>query len=162
MEEKNSSKKISLIPPEANTMLKASWTERPSRMMREAAQILSPSMTLSTRASEPWRRAGRTSYSTNISAVMEDWKAWKASLWHTFGYTNTRVSMSRDATVSKNKINLIAQDYFNSKRVYKKQRTTGGMPLPKPTDMDMTKHSDYFVWKDTAERVAWRCDCTVW
>ena len=22
------------------------------------------------------------------------------------------------------------------------------MPHPKPTDLDMTKHSDYFVWKD--------------
>jgi len=35
------------------------------------------------------------------------------------------------------------------------------MPYPKPTDLDMTKHSDYFVWKDTSERVAWRCDYTV-
>jgi len=25
----------------------------------------------------------------------------------------------------------------------------------------MTKHSDYFVWKDTSERVAWHCDYTV-
>ena len=25
------------------------------------------------------------------------------------------------------------------------------MPHPKPTDLDMTKHSDYFVWKDTSE-----------
>jgi len=25
----------------------------------------------------------------------------------------------------------------------------------------MTKHSDYFVWKDTSERVARRCDDTV-
>jgi len=32
---------------------------------------------------------------------------------------------------------------------------------PKPTDLDMTKHSDYFVWKDTSERVARRCDYTV-
>jgi len=31
------------------------------------------------------------------------------------------------------------------------------MPHPK----DMTKHSGYFVWKDTSERVAWRCDDTV-
>ena len=35
------------------------------------------------------------------------------------------------------------------------------MPHPKPTDLDMTKHSDYFVWKDTSERVARRCDDTV-
>ena len=35
------------------------------------------------------------------------------------------------------------------------------MPHPKPTDLDMTKHSDYFVWKDTSERVAWRCEYTV-
>jgi len=35
------------------------------------------------------------------------------------------------------------------------------MPHPKPTDLDMTKHSDYFVWKDTSERVARRCDYTV-
>jgi len=56
------------------------------------------------------------------------------------GYTHTKVSMPRDATVCKNKINLIAQHYFNSKRVYKKQRTTGEMPHPKPTDLDMTKH----------------------
>jgi len=35
------------------------------------------------------------------------------------------------------------------------------MPHPKPTDLEMTKHSDYFVWKDTSERVARRCDCTV-
>jgi len=76
-----------------------------------------------------------------VTKKIEEKKFLKKNL----GYTNTRVSMSRDATVSKNKINLIAQDYFNSKRVYKKQRTTGGMPLPKPTDMDMTKHSDYFV-----------------
>jgi len=34
------------------------------------------------------------------------------------------------------------------------------MPHPKPTDLDMTKHSDYFVWKDTSERVARRCDNT--
>jgi len=25
----------------------------------------------------------------------------------------------------------------------------------------MTKNWDYFVWKDTSERVAWRCDDTV-
>ena len=55
----------------------------------------------------------------------------------------------------------IAQHHFNSKTVYKKQRTTGGMPHPKPTDLDMTKHSDYFVWKDTSERVVPRCDDTV-
>jgi len=35
------------------------------------------------------------------------------------------------------------------------------MPHPKPTDLDMTKHSDYFVWKDKSERVARRCDYTV-
>jgi len=35
------------------------------------------------------------------------------------------------------------------------------MPHPKPTDLDMTKHSDYFVLKDTSERVARRCDYTV-
>ena len=35
------------------------------------------------------------------------------------------------------------------------------MPHPKPTDLDMTKHSDYFVWKDTSERVARHCDHTV-
>jgi len=32
---------------------------------------------------------------------------------------------------------------------------------PKPTDLDMTKHSDYFVSKDTSERVARHCDDTV-
>jgi len=50
---------------------------------------------------------------------------------------------------------------FNSKTVYQKQSTTEGMPHPKPTDLGMTKHSDYFVWKDTSERVARRCDYTV-
>ena len=35
------------------------------------------------------------------------------------------------------------------------------MPHPKTTDLDMTKHSDYFVWKVAAERVARRCDDTV-
>ena len=35
------------------------------------------------------------------------------------------------------------------------------MPHPKPTDLDMTKHSGYFVWKDTSECVARRCDDTV-
>jgi len=35
------------------------------------------------------------------------------------------------------------------------------MPHLKPTDFDVTKHSDYFVWKDTSERVARRCDNTV-
>jgi len=35
------------------------------------------------------------------------------------------------------------------------------MPHLKPTDFDVTKHSDYFVWKDTSERVARRCDDTV-
>jgi len=35
------------------------------------------------------------------------------------------------------------------------------MPHPKPTDLDMTKRSDCFVWKDTSERVARRCDYTV-
>ena len=35
------------------------------------------------------------------------------------------------------------------------------MPHPKPTDLDMTKHSDDFVWKDTSEGVARRCDYTV-
>jgi len=35
------------------------------------------------------------------------------------------------------------------------------MPDPKPTDMDMTKQTDYFVWKDTSERVTRRCDYTV-
>jgi len=43
----------------------------------------------------------------------------------------------------------------------KKQRTAEGMPHLKPTDFDVTKHSDYFVWKDTSERVARRCDDTV-
>jgi len=57
----------------------------------------------------------------------------------------------------------IAQHHFNSKKVYKKQRTAGGMPHLKPTYFDVTKHSDYFVWKDTSERVpvARRCDDTV-
>jgi len=50
---------------------------------------------------------------------------------------------------------------FNPKTVYKKQCTTGGMPHLKPTDFDMTKHSNYFVWKETSERVARRCDYTV-
>ena len=31
----------------------------------------------------------------------------------------------------------------------------------KPADFDVTKHSDYFVWKDTLERVARRYDDTV-
>ena len=35
------------------------------------------------------------------------------------------------------------------------------MPHPKHTDLDMTKHSDYFVWKDTLECVARRCDYAV-
>ena len=34
-------------------------------------------------------------------------------------------------------------------------------PPPKFTDLDMTKHSDYFVWKDTSECVARCCDDTV-
>jgi len=32
------------------------------------------------------------------------------------------------------------------------------MPHLKSKDLDMTKHSDYFVWKDTSECVARRCD----
>jgi len=36
-----------------------------------------------------------------------------------------------------------------------------GECLTKSTDLDMTKHSDYFVWKDTSERVARSCDYTV-
>jgi len=35
------------------------------------------------------------------------------------------------------------------------------MPHLKPTDFDVTKHSDFIVWKDTSERVARRCDDTV-
>jgi len=35
------------------------------------------------------------------------------------------------------------------------------MPHPKPADLDMNKHSDYFVWKDTSERVARRCGDTI-
>jgi len=35
------------------------------------------------------------------------------------------------------------------------------MPYLKPTDFDMTKHSDHFKWKDTSECVARRCDDTV-
>jgi len=35
------------------------------------------------------------------------------------------------------------------------------MPHPKPTDLDMTKLSGYFVWKDTSERMSRRCDYTV-
>jgi len=35
------------------------------------------------------------------------------------------------------------------------------MPHLKPTDFDVTKHSDYFVSMDTSERVARRCDDTV-
>jgi len=35
------------------------------------------------------------------------------------------------------------------------------MPHPKPTDFDMTKHSEYFKWKDKSKRVARRCDDTV-
>jgi len=36
------------------------------------------------------------------------------------------------------------------------------MPHPKPTGLDMTKHSVYYgFWKDTSERVARRCDYTV-
>jgi len=59
------------------------------------------------------------------------------------------------------KSNLLRYIHFNSKTIYKKQRTTRGIPHPKPTDLDMTKYSDYFVWKDTSERVARRCDYTV-
>jgi len=55
----------------------------------------------------------------------------------------------------------IAQHHFNSKIVHKKQSTARGMPHLKPTDFDVTKLSDYFVWKDTSERVARRCDDTV-
>ena len=54
----------------------------------------------------------------------------------------------------------MAQHHFMFKTVYKKQRTAEGMPHPKPTDLDMTKYSDYFVWKDTSERMARRCDCS--
>jgi len=32
------------------------------------------------------------------------------------------------------------------------------MPQLKPKDFDVTKNSDYFVWKDTSERVARHCD----
>jgi len=35
------------------------------------------------------------------------------------------------------------------------------MPHIKLTDFDMTEHSDYFVGKDTSERMARRCDDTV-
>jgi len=35
------------------------------------------------------------------------------------------------------------------------------MPHLKPTDFDVTNHSDYFVWKDTSERVVRRRDNTV-
>jgi len=35
------------------------------------------------------------------------------------------------------------------------------MPHLKSKDFDMTKHSDYFIWKDTSERVARRCENTV-
>ena len=35
------------------------------------------------------------------------------------------------------------------------------MPHIKPTHFYATKHSDYYVWKDTSERVARRCDDTV-
>jgi len=35
------------------------------------------------------------------------------------------------------------------------------MPHLKPTDFDVTKNSDYFVWKDTSERAVRRCDDTV-
>jgi len=31
-------------------------------------------------------------------------------------------------------------------------------PKPTDSDLDTTKHSDYFVWKDTSERVARRCN----
>jgi len=57
----------------------------------------------------------------------------------------------------------IAQHHFNSKIVHKKQRTAGGIPHLKPTDSVVTKHSDYFVWKETSERMArpWRCGDTV-
>jgi len=55
----------------------------------------------------------------------------------------------------------IAQHHFNSKTVQKKQRTAGRMPHLKPIDLDTTKHSDYFVWKEMSEHVARRCDDTV-
>jgi len=35
------------------------------------------------------------------------------------------------------------------------------MPHLKPTDFDVTMHSDCFVWKDKSERMARRCDDTV-
>jgi len=35
------------------------------------------------------------------------------------------------------------------------------MPHQKPIHLDLTQHSDYFVWKDTSERMARRCDDTV-
>jgi len=35
------------------------------------------------------------------------------------------------------------------------------MPHLKPTDLDITKHSYYLVWKDTSERVARRLDDTI-
>jgi len=36
-----------------------------------------------------------------------------------------------------------------------------GDASPKAYSSDVTEHSDYFVWKDTSERVARRCDDTV-
>jgi len=41
----------------------------------------------------------------------------------------------------------ITQHNFNFKKNHKEQHTKGGMPHPKHTDLDMTKHwqhSDYF------------------
>jgi len=35
------------------------------------------------------------------------------------------------------------------------------MPHLKPTHFDVTKHSDYFIWKDTSERMVRHCDDTV-
>jgi len=54
-----------------------------------------------------------------------------------------------------------AQHHFNFKMFYKKQCTAGEIPHLKPTDFDVTKHSDYFVWKDKSQRVTRRCDDTV-
>ena len=67
--------------------------------------------------------------------------------------------------VKSNLLRYKSHNTISIPKVYKKQRTAGGMPHPKPTDhkLDMTKHSDYrdLVWKDTSERVARRCDDTV-
>jgi len=75
---------------------------------------------------------------------------------------NTTTEWSRRHNLYQTVITKVSNNkpFVNSNLLRYKSHNTISIPKQFIRN-NVTKHSDYFVWKDTSERVAWRCDDTV-